>query len=275
LISFDLPSNTKKTVKFREPTVDDCMAFCDLNIELEERSTTEYLNALQGDNYDDSINWTGDDRRMALWWIFINTHQDLDLTYNYHCQHCDEEHYFNVNMVQLDNTVKTLDRKPVEVVKTLINDELVPITVSPLNGRALQYIEQVHIEALQFDKESSDYAKAVAYMRMLEVVLSFKLANEPLDWEEAIDYRLAIVKGLRQEKEFKPLVAKIKIALQDLEHGLLSDIQEGIINLISPPHYCPNWVEKNEKGEATGNAPSTTLLMRFHSFAFIPNALEV
>lgn len=89
--AFPLPSNMTKTVNFRVPTVEDGMMFCELDESNEEASTTQFLNHLQdgakGD-FSDSGAWTGEDRRTALWWIFMSTSELGTIPFSYDCSHC-------------------------------------------------------------------------------------------------------------------------------------------------------------------------------------------
>lgn len=263
---YPLPSQPKVKIQFRVPTVADTIDFCSIRTDLEESATTDYLRQLMTEGGPDPELWTAQDRRTALWWIFINIHDDTRLSYSYECSHCGEVHHADIDLVELDDGVITLkDAAFIEDV-VFYQDEELPARFHPLDGRAVAHLEA---KRLELDGASEEQERRIkAEIKVLEIVHSFSLQkHETLDWDAATEAKLEMVRSMDRIGEFQPLVARCLVAAEELRHGLPVEIRDGVVDLVSPPLYCETKTKEAVEGEPV---PATVLLLRFRAFDFIP-----
>ena len=263
---FPLPSNPSHIIRFLAPTVADSLDFCSLRQDMEESATTEYLTQLQGGEVSDPALWTAQDRRTALWWIFVSVSDDTTLSYNYECQHCGERHYTDIDLVDLDDGVITLNAPPYVVGEVMCNDIPLPARFHPLDGRAVTHLE---VKRLELDGLEENQAKRLkAEIKVLETVHSFTLdMHKDKTWEEATQLKLDMVMAMDRENEYRPLVAKCLLAAEELRHGLKTITKDGVVEVLSPPLRCES--DQFKEG-AEEQRPATVLLMRFRAHNFIP-----
>ncbi|MGL5294177.1 MAG: hypothetical protein ACRC9V_10505 [Aeromonas sp.] len=260
---FALPSDPSKKIRFRVPTVDDCLDFSDLRPELEESAATDYLTQLQIGDVSDPREWTAQDRVAALWWIYVGFRDDTELEYEYECPHCGEAHTDTIDLVELDDTAISLNRPPYIDGEVMCAGKLYPARFVPLDGYAMMALEERRLGL--DDASDEEFARIHAELKVMEVVHSFRLdAHKDLTREEAAIERTKMVHEMDAFNEYRPLVANCLIAAKELEHGLASEVNDGQISLISPPMKCQKY-----KGEE-GQAPATILLLRFRNNYFIP-----
>lgn len=258
--TFPLPSKPNVEIKFRLPSVEDSMKFSNTAPELEEATTTEYLNALQEGEVKDADLWTAQDRRTALWWIYINSRNDTVTTFSYECQHCGETHFYDCDLRSLSEKAELLTEEPYRHVTVPVKGEPKEWTLKPLDGRGIRMLEKMRF--MLPEPNDPDYKQAVKKMRIAELSLNTALADDPEDYEEAANRRFDIIGTMFTDTEFVPLVANIQLMQRELRHGLEMDIKRGAVNLILPPHHC----------EAEGKEDrATQLLVPFRPGAFIPD----
>ncbi len=261
---FPLPSCLSEVVHFRVPTVDDAMLFAELDESQEEAATTQFLNHVQNlekqGQVNDSAKWTGEDRRTALWWIFIATQDNPTTTVSYPCEHCDGVHYVDVHLPDLADRSTVLLKKPQEVIECDVKGQLIQgIKVTPLNGESCEAIELLRNIRDSFDSDSLDYRKANREMMLTELAHTLTFPDEPL--EEAIDYRIDQIRSMAIDTEFRSLCAKVEIALRSMRHGLLTQYHEGRYMLVADRTPC-----EQEEGDE-----SKLLLLPFRNNDFIPS----
>ncbi|EIM1710163.1 hypothetical protein JFQ88_004057 [Aeromonas dhakensis] len=260
---FPLPSEPSKKIRFRAPTVDDCLDFSDLRPELEEAAATDYLRQLQVGEVSDPGLWTAQDRISALWWIYVSITEDTGLVYSYECPHCGGRHTDTVDLVELDDRAVSLNREPFVEGVVVCNGKEHPAKFVPLNGYAMMALEE---KRLELDGATEAEVKRIkAEIKVMEVVYSFRLdEHKDLPPEDAAALRLSMVHAMDAASEYRPLVAKCLLAANELRHGLDCEITDGELSLISPPLRCEDHKEEE------GPAPATVLLMRFRNHYFIP-----
>ncbi len=263
---FPLPSRPEIEIQFRMPTVADAMAFCDISDTYEERTTTSYLNQMQEGEINDSQLWTAQDRRTALWWIFSSSRIDCVVTYSYKCAFCGEEHYYDLDLRELDQYATLLDREPyIEGVEIPVNGEIYEWRFVPLNGIAMENLEIMRA-LLPEDRNSKEYKDAAANVRLWEYIYQTELFHDiDPDFQAKANRRYDLIKSMSIDTEFKQLIARIKTARDLLVHGLEIEFDQGVPRLVSPPHYCT----KADKEEA--DRPSTRLLIPFRNHEFFPD----
>lgn len=261
--SLKLPSN-QKLIHFREPTVEDCLNFCDLNEALDESSTTLYLNTIQDGDVQNSAEWTAQDRRLAIWWNFVTTSPDITINYEYPCAHCGETHSQLIDLADLDDEAQSLTVKPYIDDKILIDSVEHKIRLHPYNGYAMEHMEEVRNLRDSFDKNSPEYKKNHAELKVLEVIHSFDFRDDNSDdFKTELERKQSAVRQMSRINEFPALVAATIAAQEKLAHGLNTVFVDGQALVVSPPMPC----ERDYKGEA---APTSRLLLPFQGSAFIP-----
>lgn len=244
IAAFPLPSNPFTEIIFRSPTVSDSMEYIDISPEDMERVTTQYLNALQVGALNDSGLWTQQDRRTALWWIFVNSRDDAYLTYTYDCGHCGKVHHADVDMSELGETITLLTVPP--FVECSIPVEGVPTNwkICPLSGRDAEVLERIRFTL----PESTDkgFHAAMTQLRLSELALMTRTDTDPDDYTLAADHRLEMIKRMHLGHEFPALVARIQLMTRDLKHGLDMEVSNLGVRLQLPLQPC----KEIKEGEA-------------------------
>lgn len=258
---FPLPSLPDSEVKFHSPTVSDAMKYSDFSEAEDETTTTEYLNSMQDGEVKDSALWTMQDRRTALWWIFVNSRPDPVMTYSYECRHCGEIHHADVNLAELAATVELLEVLPYIKTRVPVNGVMTDWTLKPVDGRGAVLLERMR--AALPEKTSPEFIQAINKMRLAELALHTSLDDDPADFNTAANRRFDIIEGMDLETEFQPLVARIQLMQRELRHGLLMSIERGTSRLILPPQPC-----KTAKAKG-GTVPETVLYVPFLNREFI------
>ena len=267
--AFQLPSNPKKIINFRTPTVQDALNFCELNPSLDESSTTSYLNDLQdikaGESNHDSGYWTGEDRRTALWWIFISSQTDTTVTYSTICSHCKGTVYHDINLVDLGGNAVILQKEPKKEIKFESNNQSYSAVIKPLTGYALEHIEQLRIIRNEC-KTEKEKRKLSNEMAITELAHSLNdVTDQPKGNNESFEYKKQLISSMAMDSEFRPLIAMVELSLREMRHGLLTKYMDGTFHLICSVDGCP--CNKNESEAQEGN--SLLLLLPFRSFDFI------
>jgi hypothetical protein len=259
-----LPSSGM-AITFREATVEDCLAYCDVNDALDELTTTTYLNSIQVGELKDSALWTAEDRRTALWWIFVTTSKDTTIAYEYPCGHCGEAHTQLVDFVDLDDEALTLKGKPYIKDSVAFNGIAHDILLHPYNGLAMMSMEQAANELEELEAGSMEHKKAAARLKVLEVAHAFDFVyGDREEFEEELEVKLAAIHSMSRINEFDELVTAVIAAKEKLKHGLNSAFVDGRVSLISPPLSCET--KTDDKGEAL----QSRLLIPFLGAVFIP-----
>ncbi len=258
--AFPLPSRPQTEIKFRMPDVADAMHYSDAQPEYEEATATEYLNAMQQGEVNDSALWTVQDRRTALWWIYINSRTDTVTTFTYNCGHCGELHHYDCDLRDLAETAELLTEEPERYVTVPVKGVPTRWILRPIDGRGICMLEKMRV--MLPPQDSPEYDAAVRHMRIAELALHTALEDDPADFEEAANRRFDIIKPMATDLEFVPLVANIQLMQRELRHGLSMNIERGAVSLVLPPHNC----ESEGKEER-----ATQLLIPFRPGVFIPN----
>jgi hypothetical protein len=264
--AFSLPSEPATLIQFRAPTVSDSLDFCGLRKDLEEKAATEYLRQLQDAPVSDPELWTAQDRRTALWWIFMSITDDTSLSYSYECAHCGDTHHVDVDLVELDDQMIVLDVPPYITGEILVGGEPMAARFHPLDGRAVTHLEEMRLALADADEVQT--ARIRAEIKVLETVHAFTLdAHQGMSWQEALAAKTALVMAMEREREYTPLVAQCLLAAEELRHGLATEIRDGEVFVLSPPLPCES--DKFKEG-APELRPATVLEMRFRGQHFIP-----
>ncbi len=263
-----LPSNAKRSVQFRVPLVEDCIEFCDVNEDFDEQLTTLYLRTLMTSEGADPLEWTGEDRRTALWWIAVHlADQEADLAYEYPCEHCGEWHQFAFDMRDLDKDLIRLKALPKINGSVEIDGKATGFFIEPLNGHALEYLEKLRQARTQAPEDA--YDKWSAKIRTAEVMACITFDDEdPLEpFTDRLEARIDRILKQPVTTVLQPISKQVMSALDDMHHGLKSAYIEGKIYIFPPPARCPNY-DPTGKEDAW---PVTALRFPFLAHKYIPS----
>lgn len=263
--AFPLPSQMTKVIYFRVPTVADGLLFCEQDTDLEEATTTQYLNHLQDTSkgaISDAGEWTGEDRRTALWWIFISTTELGTIPFSYQCVHCKETHYLDLNMAELMETAKAVPQLPVIDIEFNAQGQTMKGQVKPMNGYAVEHIEGLRNHRDQFSEESAEYKQADNEITLNELAHCLSIEGQPQDNNEALTWKMDLIKGMHLRTEFTKLSVLVEQGIRIQRHGLLSKYYKGRYYLVTTIPECEAHIKKG--GEAT-----RSLLLPFRSHELI------
>ena len=256
---FPLPSNTSVVITFRSPTVADCMAFAELDPNFEEQLTTQYLNTLQVNELNNSGEWTGEDRRTALWWIFISSREDKSIGFSYHCDLCDEDHYPVINMTSIGETAVTITGRPFRDIEFKHGGKVYAAKVHPLSGYSLEHLEQLKNVRNSFDVGTVKYKKAANTLSLFEMLHSFDIGDQCSDQNEALAFKKTLVESMDVDLEFRPLAASIEMGLREMRHGLLTKYQDANYLMLGQRAPCAKEGDQQQP-----------ILLPFRAGMFIP-----
>lgn len=249
---FPLPSNIKKVVYFRVPTVDDALTFAELSPEQEEMNTTQYLNQIQdtskqgGETFDSAL-WTGEDRRTALWWIFISTREYPEITVSYHCEHCQEDHYVDINAHTLADTSTAFDVLPEHTFDARVGGRLVKgVSVTPLNGKSCELLEMTAEGVKSYPENTKERKQAEFSFKLSQVAHQVTFPDQPDDEKLAYQYKIDQIRKMAVDTEFRSFFANVEIGIRKQQHGLLTRYSDGQYMLVAKHDNCPVAIEKGE-----------------------------
>ncbi len=295
-----LCADGKTSIPFRPPYVADYRAFCGLPSELEEHATTDWLNRLMLTEQQNSANWTAQDRRTALYWIYIHVKDSTVVTQEYECEHCGQLHGRQLDLISLSRGINTasVQRVPIAV------EAVRPGSIVPLNGHAMPWLEIARLQRDEHTEGSPEFEAAHADLRIKEVAAALRFddyylqsmgeisatselpakPSSPVDELES-NYQYLLTLELTV---FGRLAAQVALAMREMDHGLESVYRDGEVSLVTPAHACPVKEEAAAKRRAEllaenvpeadwpaeikeGNTASTRLLLGFHCYPFFPN----
>ncbi|MDW1943771.1 hypothetical protein R7Q10_17240 [Vibrio sp. Vb0599] len=263
--SFPLPSNISEVIEFRVPTVEDALLFCDLNEYQEEANTTRYLNHMQDTSkrpMSDSGLWTGEDRRAALWWIFMSTSELGTIPFSYECEHCKKTHYLDLNMGELMESAKALNGLPKQEITLSVKGKSYLANVKPLTGYEAEQLENIRNERDQYEPDSAEWKQQANHMALTELAYCLTFEDQPKDQDDALVWKIDLLKSMYLNTEFRVAFVKVEKCLRNARHGLLTKYDEGRYYLVATIPQCQKVIEQG--GEAT-----RTLLLPFRHNDFI------
>ncbi|PMS91972.1 hypothetical protein [Vibrio parahaemolyticus] len=264
-----LPSNPKIKVHFRTPTVDDAISIAELDPAFEESIANDYLTDIQdkdknkGRECFDPREWTIEDRKLALMWIFVQSREDHKVPISYHCNHCDEKHYIDVDVSSILETGTAMNCAPVQAIEFQAGNKTLKARVSPLNGAHAEALELLRMERDSYDEGTKEYRQCDVSIVMAEHAYLLSIEGEPEDPDEAFTYKMNFLRSLPLDSEFRALVAKVEQALRKMRHGVPVRYLRGRYLLICNHPNCSKAIEK-------GESDSKELLLPFRINHFLP-----
>ena len=264
-----LPSNPKTVVHFRVPTVDDAISIAEADPSFEEAITNQYLRDIQdykkniGGEIFEPTQWTIEDRKFALLWIFAQSREDREIPLSYECRHCDTRHTVLIDVADILETSTTIvgaDKRPIEFLK---KSKMYEATVKPINGAEAEYLEVLRIERDAFEEDTKEFRMRDIALKRVETAFSFVLDDEPDDEDKVLDYRLNFLRTMPLDTDYRSLAAKLEKALREMRHGVPVRYHNGRYLIIHRAKNCDVAIDK-------GDSEQITLLVPFRPRHFIP-----
>ncbi|WP_163836772.1 hypothetical protein [Spartinivicinus ruber] len=248
------PSNPDYAIRLREATVKEMLAIADVQPELEEQITSEFLNQLQApETYSDARQWSGDDRRLAVYWYALHTLPDTQMTLSYTCPSCSKSLNYRLDLRDLADNNTTLKGKPYREIA--FKGET--LQIKPLTGEALEQLETLNLALNPLTPNTADYRQQKAEIRLAEIRYCLDFAEQHVDDEGKKQWLLQLTAS-----EFAQLTQLISEKLTELQHGLPSVMHDGKLQLTTQVPACDC--------EAQTNNPYLTLFFPFRDFCQLP-----
>lgn len=274
LCEFSLPSNQLKKVRLREATVAEAIDFSAIDPDCEEEATSLFLEKVQEkETYSDPREWTGEDRKYALFMYYLHTatHQTIPLAYT--CSICGERHVQDITLRSIADGYTPINGDAFREFPCEGHN----VVVRPLTGADLEDLEKYRYD-LKLSEEALDDAieklspmerkRAEASIRAKRVRMAmfrvlccidmpaFDQSGTPRSRRGKVE---EYIKAMPAES-FREFMEKVEKALTEMRHGLRASYYEGQIALEIPDVPC----DKNPE------APGALLRYPFRFGSIIP-----
>lgn len=252
LCEFTLPSNPAVMVRLHEATVQDAIDFSGIDPDFEEEAASLFLERVQEkETYSDPRDWTGEDRRFALFQYYVSTTTYKDIPLTYTCSACGEQHTTDIALADILAGYTPISGKAFrEFVHEGHN-----VVVHPLTGRDLENLERFRFDLMRTEQAaeaaglSAEDARHLAgevrvkrtRMAMYRFIACVDLPF--LDEKGTPASRHGLVENYLKEmsaSDFKEFVGKVEDGLVEMRHGLQTTYVDGRILLEIPNVACDN-----------------------------------
>lgn len=249
------PSQPDSAIRLREATVKDMLAMADVQPDLEEQITTEFLNHLQApDTYSDARHWTGDDRRLAVYWYALHTLLDTHITLDYACPRCDKALSYHLDLRDVADGNTPLTGKPYREIS--IKGET--LHIKPLTGEALVQLKHVKLAQKSVDKDSVAYRQKNAELTLAEIIYAVDFPEKEFNYSDKKQWLFTLT-----ATEFNQLKQVISEKLTEMQHGLPSVMHNGQLQLTTQVPACDCTEQTNNEG--------LTLFFPFRHYCPLPD----
>ena len=252
LCEFSLPSNPKVKVRLREATVAEAIDFSSIDPDCEEEASSLFLETVQEkETYTDPRQWTGEDRRYALFQYFVSTSTYRSIPLSYTCSICGQPHTQDIELKRILE-----DYTPIkgEAARDFPHEGH-NVIVRPLNGADLEDIEKYRYDMLIAQQKLEEFraqlsateirrveaeirAKKIR-MAMLRIICSIDMphldqSSTPRERRELVEKKLKEMPAA----QFKEFMKKVDKAIFEMRHGLRTTYIDGRIMLEIPDVKC-------------------------------------
>lgn len=257
---FTLPSNPNVKVRLREATVADAIDFSSIDPECEEEATSVFLERVQEkETCSNPREWTGEDRRYALFMYYVHTSNFKTIPLKYECSICGKSH------------VQDIELSSILADYTAINGEAFRefphnghnVVIHPLTGADLEDIEKYRYDLLLAESslEERRNALSAAQIKHMEAEIRAKRVRMAmLRVICCIDMPYLDPQGNRQSRrgyvenaikamgaeQFREFMQRVDNSIMEMRHGLRTAYIQGRIMLEIPDVRC------DENPEAQG-----------------------
>lgn len=150
ICEFTLPSNPEVIVRLREATVADAIDFSSIDPECEEEATSLFLERVQEkENFSNPRDWTGEDRRYALFMYFIHTTTYKTIPMTYTCSICGKQHTQDISLAEIMNDYTPIKDQAFREFPWRGHN----VVVRPMIGSDLEDAEKYRYELLLAERE--------------------------------------------------------------------------------------------------------------------------
>lgn len=258
ICEFTLPSNPETVVRLREATVADAIDFSGIDPECEEAATSLFLDRVQErENYSNPREWTGEDRRYALFMYYIHTTTYKTIPLTYTCSVCGRQHTQDISLAGIANEYTPIKDQALREFPWQGHN----VMVRPMIGSDLEDAEKYRydlllaerdFEARQGNLDASEYRRLQAVLRGKRVRMAmFRILcciDMPyLDEKGTPRSRRGEVENVltaMPASEFKDFARRVEEAIVDMRHGLRTSYMNGRIYLEIPDVRCDEQPEQ-------------------------------
>lgn len=252
LCEFSLPSNPEITVRLREATVADAIDFSAVDPECEEAATTLFLERVQvGPGVSNPREWTGEDRRYALFTYFVNTTTYRAIPLTYTCSLCGKQHTQDIALSRiLDEYTPIKDRALREFPWQGHN-----VCVRPLTGADLEDVEKYRYDLLLSEQALTERRGSISAdeeLRLQSAIMAKRVRMAMFRILSCIDMPYLDEHGTPRSRrgevenvikampasQFRDLVGRVENAIADMRHGLRTSYMNGRFYLEIPDVRC-------------------------------------
>ena len=251
---FTIPSNPNVKVVLREATVAEAIDFSSIDPECEEEATSVFLDKVQEKGtYSNPRDWTGEDRRYALFMYYVHTSRFRAIPLRYECSLCGKEHVQDIELASILNDYTPMNGDAFR--EFPLNGH--NVRVHPLTGADLEDIEKYRYDLLLAEesleearaklssmeiksREAEIRAKQVR-MAMLRVICCIDMPY--LDPNGTPRSRRAAVENVllgMEAEPFREFMQRVDDAVIEMRHGLRTTYVQGRIMLEIPDVRCDN-----------------------------------
>lgn len=258
ICEFTLPSDPSVKVRLREATVAEAIDFSSIDPDCEEEATSLFLEKVQEkETYSDPRQWTGEDRRYALFMYYVHASTYPTIPLSYECSICGKQHTQDINLKSiLDDYTPIKGNKFREFVHEGHN-----VTVRPLTGADLEDLEKFRYDLLAAEERLEENRPKMDSMSIKRMEAAIRAKRTRMAMYRVIccvDMRWLDENGTprsrRQKvedyikamsaKDFEQFMEKVEKALQELRHGLRTIYMSGRVVLEIPDVKCDEQPEQ-------------------------------
>lgn len=259
ICEFTLPSDPSIKVRLREATVAEAIDFSSIDPDCEEEATSLFLEKVQEkETYSDPRQWTGEDRRYALFMYYVYTSAYPTIPLSYECSICGKQHTQDIDLKSILNDYTPMHGNKF---REFVHEGHC-VTVRPLTGADLEDLEkfrydleyaeaQLEERRDKMDSMSIKRAEAAIRAKRTRMAMYRVICHVDMKWldesgtprsrrQKIEDY----IKAL-PAKEFEQFMEKVEKAIQELRHGLRTIYMGGRIVLEIPDVKCDEQPEQS------------------------------
>lgn len=252
LCEFTLPSSPSTKIRLHEATVADAMDFSSIDTECEEEATSLFLERVQEkDTYSDPRQWTGEDRRYALFQYYVHNSTYKAIPLSYTCSICGKEHVQDIELARILESYTPLDGEAFREFPHHGHN----CVVRPLTGADLEDIEkhrydmlltEQHLRTAGDSLSPADRKRLAAEHRVKQVRIAMLRLLCCIDFPYLDEHGTPrsrrgqvgeILKNM-PASEFRELMKKVENALSEMRHGLRTTWDNGRLLLEIPDVRC-------------------------------------
>jgi len=258
ICKFNLPSNPEVIVCLHEATVSDAIDFSSIDPECEEEATSLFLERVQEkESFSNPREWTGEDRRYALFMYFVNTTTYKTIPLTYKCSICGKQHTQEISLASIAQDYTPIKDQAFREFPWQGHN----VVVRPMTGSDLEDAEKYRYDLMLSEQEFETRRATLdaAEERRLQGILRAKRVRMAMFRVLcSIDMPYLDETGTRRSRrgevekilkampasEFKEFIKRVEDAIIDMRHGLRTSYMDGRIYLEIPDVRCDEQPEQ-------------------------------